>query len=476
MTYFEEIAMAALVHVLKIGREQLPELIASGDSSLFVGETLHNVAGLQIDPRHIVVGHWGPPTADPFPDFIIVRDDEYEDTTAWLSAFLPSFAPLSQWCRLWKLSDLQRIAGANERPNLGTRLLGGWIGIILVEASSEGANLKEVSGASAAASATYCAARAVSVWGNFGGFEELAERHAALGGRNREHAIDRFRSQLQPIWYVLAGPRWQAKPPVDARALEVIRSLVEELSSAEFLSQDDIGSVAATLARRFDLPDLARCASGTQGQRVEALDKLGTRLLEGPKSVASSAIMGFAASLVDPGAAVMPELLRRYSSSLPSSSLWAGAFAGLWFPVRVLSEHGGLGRLIAKELLRPSDLFSKPEADVSFDELSRWTGGSFDARQAIRGLFARTLFVELYPGVSTPLQVARIESVRAESGASKQPSLDFERPSRSSPSRAGPSQAPSADLFARVEALERRFEEFVRKAKSARSSVNKGRG
>jgi hypothetical protein len=230
--------------------------------------------------------------------------------------------------------------------------------------------------------------------------------------------------------------------------------------------------VAQSLGRELALPEIGRCAVGPQGQRVEALDQLGARLLLGPKSPASNAILGFAASLVDPGAPILPELLRRYSDQLPSAALWLGAFAGMWFPVRALSEHAGLGRLIGKELLAQSDLFSKPRSDISFEELSRWTGGTFTGRTPLRGLLHRVLFVELVPGVAIPTPAVRGDSSRGESASSSNPQgrqqafqltppLEADGPARKVV-KSGAESLRRDDILSRLEKLEKIVAELSR--------------
>ena len=182
--------------------------------------------------------------------------------------------------------------------------------------------------------------------------------------------------QLSSLWWVLAGEGWTGRQPAEALALARFRDLFDERWPSDLPAVERAGKLAARVTDIFDLPDLAACTAGAQRERVEALDRLGARLREGPKSAVTDALMGFAASLVEPGAAVMPDLLRRFETAMPTAIIWAGAFAGLWAPVRVLSEHQGLGRLVGKALLSGGDLFPKPIADIGYDELVRWLPSS----------------------------------------------------------------------------------------------------
>ncbi|HEX4694205.1 hypothetical protein [Sphingomonas sp.] len=415
---------------------------------------MEDIARLKWALREWVVGYWDF-VSSPMPDFIVVPNEEYDDALAWLAAYLPGLSPVSQWCRLWKADDFLELLTVPPRPMLDSRLAA-WTGAIISELAADNptANLKEASGAIALTTSTYSMARAASVWHQYRSFEELDRRHNVIFGRARAKSdVD---GGLLPLWYVLSGETWCSRPPAEARALEIIRGLVDQLASVDFLSQEEIVDAATILAGHYDLPELKSCAAGPQSLRVEALDKLAGKLFAGPKTAATSAIMGFGASLIDPGAVILPELLRRYENVVPASVVWAGAFAGLWAPVRVMSEHAGLGRIISKELLSQSDLFSKPSTDISFEELSRWTGGSFNVRPAVRGLMARFLFVELMPGVAIPFSTARNEArTEAQSmGAAKQASLDLEANNKQG----------SGDILSRLEQVERILAELTRKA------------
>jgi hypothetical protein len=464
--------MSNTAYALIVNREELPELISTGASgSLPVGNLFGQITS-SIRQKQFMVGRWGSPSGDPFPDFIVVRDEEYSDTLAWLSAYLPGFAPISQWCRIWRLSEFARLENLHETPTLGSRF-GAWIGAIIGEFGSQSqSNLKEISAAATLSGASYCAARATAVWGTFDRFEEIHKRSELLAGRQRENARGISAEQMLPLWYVLAGEHWGGKPPAEARSLQPLVDMVSSITGTTDRSQDEVVSHARILGQRLGLPEIGLCAIGPQSQRVEALDKLAERLLAGPRTPAINAMMGFGASLVDPGTPVLPELLKRYSQAAPAAAMWAGAFAGMWFPVRALSEHGGLGRLIGKSLLSQSDLFTKPSADVSFDELSRWTAGNFSVGVPLRGLFMRTWSVELIPGVVVPVPAARTDGGRVEvaradgANGSKQQALELSSPSQRPPDKSGggaTGHQSKDDLYSRVDKIERTLDQLIRK-------------
>lgn len=289
---------------------------------------------------------------------------------------------------------------------------------------SDGAvNLKELPGSAALSTASYAAGRAAALWGTAAPLNDLAQRHDELSNRMREGSRRISAAALVPLWNVLANAL--EAPPQGAKSgdLEPFKLI---FSSALRMSPgadvpEILAAVSVEATDHFDLPELTDCARGPQSDRVRALDRLAERLARGPTAPGSDALLGLGASFVDPGAAVMPDLLRRYSSRHPLSPVWLGAFAGAWAPSRVLNDQQGLGRIIAKALLGSSDLEAKPSADISFDELIRWLGpGRNGHRVEVRGMAARTISVELLPGVSASFAQNRADAALAQTPARRE--------------------------------------------------------
>jgi len=255
-----------------------------------------------------------------------------------------------------------------------------------------------------------------------------------------------------------------------------MRQLVDQLPYSRRIDAAEILDAAKFVAYHFDLPEIERCVVGPQGQRVEALDRLAERASAGPRGGNADALIGFGASLIDPGAAVLPELLRRHHSTFPFAAIWAGAFAGIWSPVRVLSDHAGLGRLLAKQLAARHDLFEKPSADIAVEEFQRWTGGNLGSAFAIRGALPRNLTVELFPGVTVTIPALR-DSGRPDAaiqGGVRQQSLDLPEGGKVGNFSHSPEEKPKRSELAiihdRLNALERALSAISTKASSSRAA------
>jgi hypothetical protein len=359
------------------------------------------------------VGSWSSTPGDPLAEVLVVRDDDFSDSLAWLNSFFAALSPITQWCRILPHSQIERLARRPSQVTLG-RVLGGWIGAILAECSVQAGgiqNLREVPGSAAASTATFAAGRAAAVWNGHSNFSEIAHRHDELSQSLRDGVRPIAAEALVPLWAVLSG-RVDQLSHGDRRALEPLLDILTRI-----VNQADEGEPGELVARTamqardyFDLPELVGCAQGPQVERVRALDRLADRLASGPRSPSIDALLGLGASFIDPGSAIAPELLRRYARQLPIAPIWQGAFAGAMAPLRVMIDQGGLGRLVSKSLLAADDLRGRPSCDVAYEELVRWITPGRSLRLDLRGMSTRALSVELVLGVTCTFSYGRMDT------------------------------------------------------------------
>lgn len=475
-----------MVAIKVVARDELPGALAGADRNARLQQiSLEQLRQINVPPKGFAVAYFGHFKGDPLPDALIVNDREYEDALGWLSAYLVNLAPLTQWCRVWRQSDLSRISEANELPTL-MGALGPWVGSILSELALQGsgsASVKDASGNAATNTAGFCAAREIAVWGLLHNPLELAKRYDSLSTRLRERPRPITARQLLPIWAVLSPREMTAELHSLVSGLEPFRSLLETTLAGVSLEQEEIVEAARFISASFDLIEIAGCSSGPQSRRVLYLDRVASKLrtLNLPTST-SEAIIGFCASLIDPGAVLMPELLRQYAGEFPASTIWAGTFAGLWSPIRALSEFNGLGRLVSKSLLKRADLLEKPSADIAFEELDRWLAGADRGRVSVRGMVLRSLAIEIVPGVVCPFPSGRIaepaidERNANRSTVARQRSLDLRTSAEETPrsNDRGSNSVNVSDLAEALLSLQSRIEQLER-ADAERSSKGAAR-
>jgi hypothetical protein len=462
-------------HGVVLGRDGLTTGITQLNRLNLTAFEGRELARTDLPSRGAIIGRWSPEASDPFPELMIVRDEDYSDTLAWLASYFNNFAPITQWCRILTQPQALQMWKRTREVALG-RYQTAWIGAILAECSAQspsGVNLRELHGTAALSSATFAAARAVAVWGDEANLHELARRHDELAPRLREGTRPLTAASLLPVWEAISGNSASAgTSATHRRAIEPLVKLVRRAIDFSQLESGEIPvSVVESAGDTFDLPELINCAKGPQADRVRALDRLAERLVVGPRSPAIDGLLGFAASLVDPGAAVLPDLLRKYLARLPTASIWLGAFAGAWSPLRVLSEQQGLGRLISKVLLAETDFTSRPSCDAAYDEIDRWLGpAGTNQRVIIRGMSSRSLSIEIDLGVTCSFAFGRPESVQAREQTRSDAAEEFRN--RSIPS----SQRVLFDLRDAVRVLTRRVEQLEQTNSGLREPNQPGLG
>lgn len=390
-------------------RDGLPTALTQLHRQSVTAMSWDSISERHIPERGGCVGTWNPDPGNPLAEVLVVRDEDFADAMAWLGAFLAPLAPITQWCRILTVSQAEQIARRRSPVTLG-RMLGPWVGSVMAECSLQAggsANLKELPGLAAVSSATFAAGRATAVWSPELEKQEIAKRHDDLSLSFRDAPRPIGGAAMLPLWAALSGSSRSADKAINLLTSVLVSATqeAERLDTAELVS-----GLAQETSRLFDLPELAHCAQGPQGERLRALDHLGQRLVSAPNSPANDGFLGLGASFLDPGAAVLPDLLRRYEQRLPLAPLWLGAFAGALSPIRVLTDQQGLGRLIAKALLAPDDLHNRPNCDIAYEELSRWLPrGKPGQMPDVRGMVARALSVEIWPGVTCAFFRGRIE-------------------------------------------------------------------
>jgi hypothetical protein len=420
--------MRAVVHAKSLDREGLINGLTNVMRVGLEPVEFRDLAGATIAARGGIIASWHQ-DSDPFPDLLVVRDEDISDTHAWLSSFFAALSPITQWCRIISQSEVSRLLRRNDSPSLRAKL-GCWIGTILAECSAQAQqniNLRELPGTAVLTSATFAAGRSVAIWGEHCDLREIAARHEELGSKLRDGTRPISAMQLLPLWQTLNQEQNSLSKNPDRRALERFAVLFEKISPQSISANSEaMNENINTAVEYIGLPGLAECARGPQLDRLKALDQLARDLAGDAKNAPAEAFLGLAASLIDPGAAVLPDLLRKYVSSFPMAPLWLGAFAGCWSPSRVLSDHQGLGRLISRELLAQSDLEEKPHCDIAYGEIHRWLNGVTTSRLPIRGMAARAINIEISLGVNCTFASGRQETVRNETLVSSNAAVQAE--------------------------------------------------
>jgi hypothetical protein len=161
---------------------------------------------------------------------------------------------------------------------------------------------------------------------------------------------------------------------------------------------------------------------------VEGLDKPETAH-EKLRRSALGLLAGYLATVAAGGSPSLT-LVESHASRWPEITAWAYLTGGLGEKVVWTSSFDGLGRLVARELLRPLRLDEPPTCDFAFDEAAVLADAKLaDPLVHLKVKQARLLTVELLPGVNVSIPLG-------EAGAQNASKPDANRPARASESSA----------------------------------------
>ncbi len=137
---------------------------------------------------------------------------------------------------------------------------------------------------------------------------------------------------------------------------------------------------------------------------VEGLDKPES-LREKLRRNALALLAGYLATIAAGGSPSLT-LAESHASRWPEITAWAYLTGGLGEKIVWTSSFDGLGRLVARELLRPLRLDEPPTCDFAFDEAAVLADAKLaDPLVHLRVKQARLLTVELLPGVNVSIPI-----------------------------------------------------------------------
>ena len=197
-----------------------------------------------------------------------------------------------------------------------------------------------------------------------------------------------------------------AKDPREA--FQLIRPLLDYVPEAESFGRLDEIAPEGRL-RLFD-------------KLVEALDR-SESAREKLRRNGLALLAGYLATIAAGGSPSLA-LTESHASRWPEITAWAYLIGGLGEKVVWTSGFDGLGRLVARELLRPLRLDEPPTCDFAFDEAVVLADAKLaDPLVHLKIKQARLLTVELLPGVNVAIPIG-------ESGAQGIPKPDTSRATR----------------------------------------------
>jgi hypothetical protein len=322
-------------------------------------------------------------------------------------------SPLSTWChvitpsRLEAIEDLKRDAFLNGYE-------AAWTGLVVAEALLL-ANLpiSKLKLAACLATQSFAVARSKALWSPIS-TEEILNKYDGAQSlfRASEQPVNRLRTALEPIWTVLSDVSIETLNSYDRSAQPLLLAL-HALGHARFANDPEEGARLAEPLEHI-VPEarvLKNLSNLTPEQRVREFDALISNLSQLPPDTgllhrqSLAMIAGYLATVVAGGSPSLA-LVGHTGRRLPEVTAWAYLLGGVGERVVWTSSFDGLGRLVARELMRPLRLDEPPTCDFALDEaLILFDPALSNPLVSLRIKQSRVASVSLVPGVNLAVSI-----------------------------------------------------------------------
>lgn len=346
------------------------------------------------------------------PEVLLTNDGQERDWLAWLINFAPVLRPFTAFCRVMSCSSFADQFDSFQAPNLGT-LGNACLGLILGEAlSSEDvlARNKETLTVSAYVSTlSFALVRELAIQKRPVLEEaEISRRWWLVRQLTRQRERDLEHTAVVGVARIVGALLRNSSPAVADSP--VLRACQEISASGE------LANSASAFGSNFE--NAVHNMGGTRVERVDVFERALATSMSAPASLEEAFALGYLASRINPGTLAHAQLLAPALHRHSSVMLWYGVCAGLNRDSRLMSELGGIGRRIMRELLAPDELVARPRIDIAANELEVLLAGERTDEFPV-GIPSQ-LSVELAPGVSTIVNwSSRARSKRISDEASR---------------------------------------------------------
>ncbi|MET4200751.1 hypothetical protein [Bradyrhizobium sp. LA6.12] len=342
------------------------------------------------------------------PLVIIVRKEDQRRLFGRFSQLRSDLSPLSAWCHITTPDRIDSVDDLVRPADLGD-YTAAWAGLVVAEAMLLGDRpVSRIKIAGCMATQTFSVARTAALWSPTSISDTMEKYDAAYNlFRSETRKSAGVRIALEPIWSILTTLSGALLRQSDSRLLPLVEAI--HLLHLARLHKDNQEAEAFLRPLAYLMPaelkaDLERLSSLSPEDRVRTFDKVLSYLEKVPPTERErhifAALAGYLATVAAGGAPSLA-LLSASAQRWPEITAWAYALGGVGEPVLWTSSFDGLGRLVARELLRPLRLDEPPTSDFALDEATILSDPQLaDPLVHLRLKQSRIATVALHPGVN----------------------------------------------------------------------------
>ncbi len=348
----------------------------------------------------------------PRPILIVLRPENERRLYGRYSQLRDYLSPVSTWCHVMSPRLFEAMESPIRSADLGN-FSAAWVGLVIAEALSLADRpLSQLRIASCFSTYSYAVARSFALWPMLGS-DEVVEKYRATQALIRGDQTTQQTSiseSLSPIWSALLHASSLAAVPRNGEWMslgEAVRAL-DSARRAE--SPNETEPLMRVLGHSIpDADFFHNLKSMSPERRLKQFDKLihylDSREARGKDVQLLSFLAGYLATVMAGGSANL-SLVEASARKWPQVLAWAYVLGSLGERITWSSGFDGLGRLVARDLMRTLNLSDAPSCDFSFDEASVLIDRQLsDPFVHLRIKQSRIVTVSLFPGVnvSVPL-------------------------------------------------------------------------
>lgn len=366
----------------------------------------------------------------PRPVAIVVSSTHARDELlAWLVTFHGDLAPLTSWCYLLTYDDFERYHRDGWRYPTLNGLEAAWLGAIIADAmTSSRSELTALSLSVCLSTETFAVARATALYGPKSGLSALEQLDAVKQVLQRRTGSGRAKRLF--VTEVLVSLMPGGILPASRNA-----DLVSAACRALAISHHPISLIPDQIVRQFigvspvfdQLGLIEKMPAESRVRFLRRIKESSDDAFPGDAELYNF-VAGYVISRI--GGAERDFRLAQDFRDREEVLAWAAIVGGLGVETFWTNAFEGLGRLVAKELLRPLSLSEFPDADISLDEIRHLESG--DGKLPFRTSSKNSAIVGLQPGVNVTVALSDADrsSIRPISNPQKgssqpQMALDF---------------------------------------------------
>ena len=361
------------------------------------------------------------------PLLLVVHEKELLRLFVRFAQLRGSLSPLTAWCHVITPERFKYLDEAVRIPDLA-EMEAAWTGLIVAEAQLLSERpIANIRIPACFATQTFSVARTIALWRDVS-IGDILDRYDLANRLFRFKALDEEKigvtkqnAKFLPIWTSLAAISGsthvtsELRPVVESlQCLKDARNSQDENESSRF--------VAPLVDLVPEVREFEKLNEMTPERRVQQFDKLIDSLdmaeanKETARRVALTLASGYLATVAAGGSPSL-SLAEGHVRRWPEIMAWAYTIGGIGESVVWASGFDGLGRLVARELMRPFRFDEPPSCDFAYDEGAILIDKELsDPLVHLKIKQARILSVALLPGVNVFVPISEISAPEIRRG------------------------------------------------------------